>query len=72
MPLAAELGSDVAFFLCPPAAWCTGRGEVVEPWPLGGRLHLVLAGPPFGLSTADVYRGLTTSGMNPEARLMGR
>src|SRR5438874_4139070 len=25
--LAASLGSDVAFFLDGPAAWCTGRGE---------------------------------------------
>src|SRR5438045_753982 len=56
MPLAAGLGSDVAFFLAPPCAWCTGRGEVVEPWPLGARLHLVLVAPPFGLGTADVYR----------------
>lgn len=55
-PLAAELGSDVAFFLRPPAAWCTGRGEVVEPMRLGRRLHLVLVCPPFGLSTAAVYR----------------
>ena len=54
--LAAELGSDVAFFLGPSAAWCTGRGENVTPWPIGGRLHLVLACPPFGLSTAEVYR----------------
>jgi 4-diphosphocytidyl-2-C-methyl-D-erythritol kinase len=57
--LAAELGSDVAFFLGRPAAWCTGRGEVVTPWPIGRRLHLVLACPPFGLSTADVYRRVT-------------
>ncbi len=55
-PLAAELGSDVAFFLRPPAAWCTGRGEVVEPLKLGRRLHLVLVCPQFGLSTAAVYR----------------
>src|SRR2546423_12641337 len=48
--LAAEVGSDVAFFLRPPACWCTGRGEDVTPWPMGGRLHLVLACPPFGLS----------------------
>jgi 4-diphosphocytidyl-2-C-methyl-D-erythritol kinase len=58
LPLAAELGSDVAFFLKPPAAWCTGRGEVVTPWPLGTRLHLVLACPPFGLGTAEVYRNV--------------
>src|SRR5438132_11639998 len=29
--LAAEIGSDVAFFFAPGAAWCTGRGEKVEP-----------------------------------------
>jgi 4-diphosphocytidyl-2-C-methyl-D-erythritol kinase len=54
--LAAELGSDVPFFLRRPAAWCTGRGEVVTPWPMGRRLHVVLACPPFGLQTADVYK----------------
>jgi 4-diphosphocytidyl-2-C-methyl-D-erythritol kinase len=59
--LAADLGSDVAFFLDPPCAWCTGRGEVVERWPLGARLHLVLVAPPFGLSTAEVYRALDAS-----------
>lgn len=56
--LAAALGSDVAFFLRPPAAWCTGRGEVIEPRTVGRRLHLVLVKPPFGLPTADVYRGV--------------
>src|SRR5689334_10702080 len=33
--LGARLGSDVAFFFSAPAAWCTGRGEVVEPLKLG-------------------------------------
>jgi 4-diphosphocytidyl-2-C-methyl-D-erythritol kinase len=58
--LGAELGSDVAFFFdATPAAWCTGRGEHVTPWALGRALWLVLACPPVGLSTADVYRGVT-------------
>jgi len=57
--LAAELGSDVAFFFSTPAAWCTGRGEQVAPLTLGRPLWLVLVCPPFGLSTADVYRGVT-------------
>jgi 4-diphosphocytidyl-2-C-methyl-D-erythritol kinase len=54
--LSARLGSDVAFFFHTPAAWCTGRGEVVTPVPLPRRLWLVLVCPPFGLATADVYR----------------
>jgi 4-diphosphocytidyl-2-C-methyl-D-erythritol kinase len=58
--LGAELGSDVPFFFCPtPAAWCTGRGEVIEPLTPGCRLHLVSAAPGVGLSTAEVYRNLT-------------
>ncbi|HYT90648.1 MAG TPA: 4-(cytidine 5'-diphospho)-2-C-methyl-D-erythritol kinase, partial [Gemmataceae bacterium] len=57
--LAARLGSDVPFFFATPAAWCTGRGEKVTPVALGKRLWFVLLCPPFGLATADVYRGLT-------------
>jgi 4-diphosphocytidyl-2-C-methyl-D-erythritol kinase len=56
---AAEVGSDVAFFLDLPSAWCTGRGEIVEPVRPVKRLHLVLVCPPVGLSTADVYRNAT-------------
>src|SRR5262249_20761994 len=56
--LGAQLGSDVAFFFATPAAWCTGRGERVLPTPLPGRLWFVLVCPPFGLSTAEVYRGV--------------
>ena len=33
--LGAELGSDVTFFFHAPAAWCTGRGEMVEPLAAG-------------------------------------
>jgi len=57
--LGAELGGDVAFFFSTPAAWCTGRGERVTPGPLGKALLFVLVCPPVGLSTADVYRGVT-------------
>ncbi len=53
--LAAEVGSDVPFFLGGPAAWCTGRGERVAPAQVGGRFWFVLVCPPFGLSTAAVY-----------------
>jgi 4-diphosphocytidyl-2-C-methyl-D-erythritol kinase len=58
--LGAELGSDVPFFFSTPAAWCTGRGERVEPLPLGRPLDLVLASPPAGLSTARVFGAVET------------
>ncbi len=55
--LGAELGSDIPFFLgSSPAAICRGRGEIVEPVPLPGRFWFVIARPPAGLSTAEVYR----------------
>jgi 4-diphosphocytidyl-2-C-methyl-D-erythritol kinase len=55
---AAELGSDVAFFFATPAAWCTGRGEIVAPCPIGRTLQLLLVCPEAGLATAAVYRGV--------------
>jgi 4-diphosphocytidyl-2-C-methyl-D-erythritol kinase len=65
--LGAELGSDVPFFFHTPAAWCTGRGERVEPMPVGGPLDLVLVCPAFGMPTAAVYRQVTV----PEAPVPG-
>jgi 4-diphosphocytidyl-2-C-methyl-D-erythritol kinase len=56
--IGAELGSDVPFFLNGPAAWCTGRGEVVSPAPIGRPIDLVLVKPAEGLSTAEVYKRL--------------
>ncbi len=57
--LGAKLGSDVPFFFSGGAAWCTGRGEIVTPTRLPRPLDLVLACPPVGLATADVYRHAT-------------
>jgi 4-diphosphocytidyl-2-C-methyl-D-erythritol kinase len=54
--VAAELGSDIPFFLTRGPAVCRGRGERVEPVSGLGRLHVVLVKPPVGLSTAAVYR----------------
>ena len=63
LAIAASLGSDVAFFLTLPAAWCTGRGEVVTPEEAAtGRrsgFDFVLVCPPVGLGTAEVYERLT-------------
>ncbi len=53
--VAAELGSDVPFFLGRGAAICRGRGERVEPLAGIGAIHFVVVRPPQGLSTASVY-----------------
>ena len=44
--LAAELGSDVPFFIYRSAALCRGRGERVEPISFGEPLPLLLLKPP--------------------------
>jgi len=54
--LGSEVGSDVPFFFAPGAAWCTGRGEKVEPLTPSRPLDFVLASPGVGLSTAEVFR----------------
>jgi 4-diphosphocytidyl-2-C-methyl-D-erythritol kinase len=62
--LAAELGSDVPFFLWGGTALCEGRGERVSPVADGPVLHFVLVMPGLRVSTAEVYaaarNGLTT------------
>ena len=57
--IGSEIGSDVAFFFATPAAWCTGRGEIVTSVKLARPLDLLLVCPPMGLATADVYRNVT-------------
>ena len=59
--LAAELGSDVPFFLYSAPAVCRGRGERIEPVRRFGKLHVVVVRPPAGLSTAAVYRACRPS-----------
>lgn len=65
--LAAELGSDVNFFLAStPLAVCRGRGERIEPLPLRRRLPCVVVLPPGGLSTAAVFQRWTP-GRTPQS-----
>ena len=53
--MAAELGSDVPFFLNRGPAVCRGRGERIEPTPGLGLMNFVVVRPPEGLATAAVY-----------------
>jgi 4-diphosphocytidyl-2-C-methyl-D-erythritol kinase len=54
--LAASLGSDVAFFIYGRSAWCTGRGERIEPRAFPDNLWVCLFKPGFAVSTAAAYR----------------
>jgi 4-diphosphocytidyl-2-C-methyl-D-erythritol kinase len=60
--LAARLGSDVAFFIGGQSAWCTGRGERIEPRVFPGDLWICLFKPGFAISTAGAYRAYAQLG----------
>ena len=57
--IANQLGSDQAFFFHEPVAVCRGRGEQVQPLRSQMRAWFVIAKPPVGLSTAEVFRHST-------------
>jgi 4-diphosphocytidyl-2-C-methyl-D-erythritol kinase len=53
--LAAQIGSDVPFFILGSAAICRGRGEIVEPATLPVKFSLLLVKPDFGVPTPWAY-----------------
>ncbi|XP_004499437.1 4-diphosphocytidyl-2-C-methyl-D-erythritol kinase, chloroplastic [Cicer arietinum] len=70
----SEIGSDVPFFFSQGAAYCTGRGEVVEniPPPVSLDVPMVLIKPQQACSTAEVYKRLRldqTSNIDPSILL---
>lgn len=57
--LAAGLGSDTAFFVRNTPQLCTGRGEIMEPYPLClAGMTLVVVKPDVGVSTREAYAGV--------------
>ncbi|KAB2639158.1 MAG: 4-(cytidine 5'-diphospho)-2-C-methyl-D-erythritol kinase [Verrucomicrobia bacterium] len=66
--LAAGLGSDVAFFLTPGAARCSGRGEIVEPTASPPALPVLLLKPAFAIATPEIYARWQTATAIPGVR----
>jgi len=58
LPLAADLGSDVPFFLSGGTALGSGRGEKIHPLQDIPPAHLVVIFPGVHVSTAEAYRSL--------------
>lgn len=60
---AGDIGSDISVFFSEGAAYCTGRGEVVEdvPPPVPLDTPLLLVKPPVGLSTPMIFKSLDLS-----------
>ncbi len=56
--LARRLGADVPFFLETSPALATGVGDILEPCPNLAAFYVILACPPFAVSTPEVYRKL--------------
>lgn len=55
-----EIGSDISVFFSNGAAYCTGRGEIVEDVepPIDLSTPLLLIKPPIGLSTPQIFKAL--------------
>src|SRR4030042_1498202 len=53
--LAAQLGSDVAFFLDGPLAFCTGKGEKIKKLDENFNFLSLLVLPNISSSTKEVY-----------------
>ncbi|MDQ0209182.1 4-(cytidine 5'-diphospho)-2-C-methyl-D-erythritol kinase [Alkalicoccobacillus murimartini] len=74
--LGGEIGSDVPFCVYGGTAVATGRGEIIRHIDSPPPFWVILAKPPTGVSTADIYRGLKpgsithpdTSGMEDAIR----
>lgn len=56
----SELGSDITFFFSQGTAYCTGRGEIIDPIdpPLKPGTKLTIVKPNVGLSTPSVFKAL--------------
>ena len=69
--VAAEIGSDCPFFVYNAPRLASGRGEVLEPFPLNLKgYHIKVVTPGIHISTAEAYAGVDAIKF-PEAVLHG-
>lgn len=54
--LGSEIGSDVSFCVYGGTALATGRGEIIKPLPSPPPCWVILAKPPIGVSTREIYQ----------------
>ncbi len=66
--LAAQLGSDVPFFLYGGTALCRGRGERVTPLTNIPPMTYVVVCPPLTVSTRDIYEKLSPPDLTNDSR----
>ena len=64
--MAAQLGSDIPFFIYQSAAVIRGRGEQVKPVVFSHALPLLLIKPPFGVPTPWAYSRWKDAGEIPD------
>ncbi len=63
--IALQLGSDVPFFLRPGSAIGTGRGEILEYFPLSIPYYILLCYPNIHVSTAWAYQQIQNIDTSP-------
>jgi 4-diphosphocytidyl-2-C-methyl-D-erythritol kinase len=71
--MAAQLGSDVPFFIEGGTALCTGRGEAVKALPAAPSFGGILAAPNVHFKTPEMYSLLSAKdSQGPDASVMLR
>ncbi len=60
--LAAQLGSDIPFFINGPIAQCTGRGEIITSMPHRPKQSILLIDTGIHVSTANVFQNYSPDG----------
>ena len=65
--LAAQIGSDVPFFIDGGTAYATGRGEILESFSLVLPFWIAVVTPLIRISTAWAYNHLSRSAMEKQA-----